>query len=558
LKIVKNEYEYLMRIILKNIILFSLLFIFFKNLNSQKRDAPSPIQRVQRHLAILGADSLYGRGTGQIGIIKAADYIKKQLKKINGLTFPNNGNALQSVYLHGSRALKESQLNLIVGDEIVTLALNEDYLLDKTGPQTYLPDQKEMVFVGYGIMAPEYDYNDYREINVEGKVVVFFMGEPQSSDPLWFNGKANTVYAGLEAKQRTAISRGAIGSIAIPCPTRYCAANWEEMKAAYAGENVSLAYQATSHFSIIIQYEQAQLLFQNAEMTFGALVQKLLKKRMYSFPLQVQLAFRGKFKEREFINHNIAAVIPGKNLELKDEYLLLSAHYDHLGVNLEVKGDSIYNGVMDNAIGTSVLLELCRQIALGKSHKRSVIILFTAAEEKGLLGAKYYVDHPLIPLGKTIANVNIDGIAVFDEFNSVVGVGAELSTLGLTLKKTVEKMGMKLEDIPDQFLSYESFTRSDQQAFALAGIPSILVMDGLDYQNISRDRGMKRWQDWSENYYHTPFDDLHQPIHYQAVERHMDVLYRFILNILNQTDIPQWYRTSPYYIHFLQRKAERS
>ena len=186
-------------------------------------------------------------------------------------------------------------------------------------------------------------------------------------------------------------------------------------------------------------------------------------------------------------------------------------------------------------------MEIARAFSmLDQKPLHSIIFLFLTGEEKGLLGSTYYLDHPIVPLYKTMANLNIDGLAVNDQFNDVVGIGAELSTLGDHLKKVAEQLDLEVSPIPSQFLATESYTRSDQVAFARAGVPAILVSEGLDYKNMSPEQALQKVIEWSENIYHTPFDDLSQPINFEAARQHCQVLFAFCYSLANSEVFPQW------------------
>jgi Zn-dependent M28 family amino/carboxypeptidase len=210
--------------------------------------------------------------------------------------------------------------------------------------------------------------------------------------------------------------------------------------------------------------------------------------RLQSFPMNAELTFKGEYIQRDFLAQNVAGMIEGKDSKLKDSYLIISAHYDHLGFGPSIAGDSIYNGALDNAIGVSVLLELAKQFAeTNISVGRSIIFLALTGEEKGLLGSLYYTDNPLVPLYKTIANLNIDGIALFRDFQSIIGVGAEYSTLENFLMETAYRFELKVDSIPPQFKVFEAFNQSDQISFAAAGVPSILVLEGTKNKHQSED-----------------------------------------------------------------------
>ena len=497
---------------------------------------------IRKHLNVLGSDSLQGRGTGSEGIRKAATYISSRLRKYNIPPAEAVGSYFQRVPMHGSMPLAQSKLHCMTSDTSVSLMLQKDYLLYKTGAQTIIPQPLPLVFVGYGIVAPEFDYNDYQSLDIEGKIVVFLSGEPPSTDPAFFNGEEPTIYSYPESKHRIAISRGARGSIMIPLARDANCRTWPEWIMTFSFEDVTLAYAVSSNLSIVINPEIADLLFEKSGYRLSQVLEMDVNHRMRSFALASRITFRGEFIERDFHDANVIGLKKGRS----DRAVILSAHYDHLGIGPPVRGDSIYNGVNDNAIGVAALLEIARVFSEIPAHYNSLIFLFTSGEEKGLLGATYYADHPVVPLYRTIANINIDGLAIFDQFENVVGVGADLSTLGRELERTAKMSGLEVSPIPSRFLATESFARSDQIAFARAGVPSVLIAEGPDYKNISRDQGLRLMMQWMETVYHTPFDDLSQPLNMKAAIQHCRFIFTYSHAIAHLKDYPEWKPGTPF------------
>ncbi len=507
-----------------------------------------------RHINFLGSDLFEGRGTGTTGGNLAAKYIALELSKLGLKPVGNENTFYQNIPMHGSRVLNSSRLTLFSNDAQIELKFNEDYLLYHSGSQTFIPVPTQLVFVGYGIIAPEFDYNDYQEVDVEGKIVVFLEGEPSSDDKNFFNGEIPTIYSYPESKQKIAISRGARGSILIKFPNT----NWKKLQKDFAFENISLAYSASSNFSAVLKFQSSRQLFEKSTYSLEDVFKMHSSNILRSFVLNTKLSFRGVFHERDFIAQNVAGLIEGSDPKLRDRYIIVSAHYDHLGIGPVVNGDSIYNGVYDNAAGVSAALEIARAFSQsGFSTKRSILFLFLTGEEFGLLGSKYYTNNPLFPLHKTIANINIDGIASFDNFKSIIGIGREYSTLNNYLISTAEKFGLDMVDIPPQFRFNESFSQSDQVAFANAGIPAMLIAEGLDYVNLSKEEGLKKYVEYSTMYYHTPFDDLQLPINLEATKQHMVILYSIIEDLANNPNEPEWNKGVPYLNARLRSIAEK-
>lgn len=510
---------------------------------------------LQKDLTFLAADSLEGRATGSSGAKKAADYLASNLAEMGLIPMGDNG-YFQSIPMHGSQPLDDSQLRLFIGDELQDLTLGQDYLMLKSGAQIYVGTPAQLVFVGYGIIAPEFDYNDYQGIDVSGKIAVFLSGEPKSNDPSYFAGSKSTIYSYPESKQRLATSRGAIGSVLIPNP-RIKPENWSKYRQEYAFEDVTLAYAVTAHLALMVSHRTAHQLFQDTDHKLEDIFAMDRFNRIRSFPMAARISFKGEFIERDFIATNVAAVLPGRDPQLGNTYLILSAHFDHFGIGPEVNGDTIYNGALDNAIGVAALLEIARAFTSSPvSPRRSVLFLFLTGEEKGLLGSRYYTDHPVIPLHKSIANINIDGIATLDQFNDVVGIGGEFSTLGEELNKVAAELDLQMTEVPEEFLQAESFERSDQISFAQAGIPAILLMNGLWFRTISREQAIHRLMSWFEQVYHSPFDDLKQDINYDAVGQHTRLIFAFACHLANNPGEPRWYSNVIYANTRLQTQAE--
>lgn len=532
-----------------------LITCLISGLTKPQDDLNKSAQLIKSHMQVLASDVFEGRGTGTTGGDLAAKYIALEYAKYGLKTVGNETSYYQNIPMHGSFPLTNSVLKIYQDNQEFLLQLDKDYLLYKSGQQTFTPAPLQLVFVGYGIIAPEFDYNDYQSVNVEGKIVVFIDGEPNSDNNEFFNGGLPTIYSSPVSKQRIAISRGAAGSILIPTETNF---NWDEQVNNFAFEDVSLAYSASSNLSLLLNPANADLIFMDSDYSFEKILQMKKENRILSYPLMTLLTFRGEYLQRDFISQNIAGMIEGSNEELKDSYVIVSAHYDHLGIGPVVDGDSIYNGALDNAIGVSVILEIAKTFSEMDIHpKRSIIFIALTGEEKGLLGSTYYTDNPLVPLYKTVANINIDGIAFFRNFKSVVGIGSEYSTLRNYLIQTSQNLDLIVEDVPKEFDAIDAFNQSDQLSFAMAGIPSMLVMEGLDNKSISRDSVLISFIDYIVNRYHSPFDDLNQNIDYTAASQHKEILFELILNIANSEETPEWNAGSPYINARLRSIAEK-
>jgi len=509
---------------------------------------------IYRHLQILANDSLEGRAVGTKGAEKAADYISNYFSEINLERISKDRSYFQNVPMHGSDALNNSELVYILDKDTMVLTFAEDYYLYRSGQQTFMPSFLPIVFVGYGIVAPEFDYNDYQSVDVAGKIVVYLDGEPSSEDDEFFNGPLSTIYSNAESKRRIAFARGCAGTIQIASKNYE---NWDDVRKDFQFEDVTLAYSVSGNLNILLNVQEADILFFGSEYSFNDVIEMHNNHSIKSFDLQSKMRFRGVFKERDFISPNVIGMIEGADPELKNSFLIISAHYDHLGIGEPVMGDSIYNGALDNAIGVSVLLELAKSFSsLESKPKRSIIFIATTGEEKGLLGSIYYTDNPLVPLYKTIANVNIDGIAMFKDFSSIVGIGSEFSTLDKFLDDTADKYELEVQSIPPQFRQVGAFNNSDQLAFAKAGIPSIIILEGTKNTIKSEEEVVEAFIDYYLNRYHSPQDDLNQKIDYEAAEKHTKVLFDFCYQLANSKNEPEWKAGAQFINARLQSIAE--
>jgi hypothetical protein len=449
--------------------------------------------------------------------------------------------------LHGSRALPDSRLEVWNLGETRRFRFGEDYLLATVGSQTLIPRRVPMVFVGFGIVAPEFDHNDYRGVDVRGKVAVYLSGEPESDDLDFFDGPAPSVYAAPETKSKIALTRGAVGSLLIPRPRPGLEAAWNHARLEYAVESLSLAYSLPEHLSAMLHPEAAEWLFADALYELEDILEMAENGTLRSFHLPTEMSFRGMFRERDVVASNIVGLIDGVDPELRSSYVVVVAHYDHLGLGPPVDGDSIYNGVVDNALGVACVLEAARALARGPDRpRRSVVVLLSTAEEAGLLGARIFIADGPIPAARMAAAINVDGLAFLHAFRDLVGIGGELSDLGPRLRRVVRSFGLEVSPPPDEVWDHAAYARGDQLAFAQAGVPSILVNEGFDWPGLTEEQALATAMTWMAERYHTPADDLEQPIVYTASALHCNVIHRLILEIANDPTLPSWDPRSPY------------
>jgi len=511
---------------------------------------------IRRHVFVLGADELEGRAPGTPGGEKAARYIAGELLRHGLRPLGADGSFYQPVPLHGSRPDPTNELFLVSPCGSGPLRVAEDYLLEAGGSGSLLPQPLPVVFAGHGIVAPEFGHDDYRGLDVAGKVVALLTGEPPSADPAWFGGEAPTVYSTVEAKLRVALSRGARATLLLPSGQEPAWKDWEYWQRQYFEETITLAYSVPRHLAVRLSAPAAARLLCGSDKDLAALHRLESRGGLRGFELPAQVWYRGAFLERDFTSPNVVAVVDGSDPQLSDSYVLVSAHYDHLGIGPAEDGDAVYNGVVDNAIGVAGALEIARVVAAGVPPRRTVVFVFTTGEEEGLLGASHYLEHPLVPVSRTVANVNVDGLAHLDAFADVIGIGAELSSLGERLGRVARRRGLELSVPPAVLEHVEAFALSDHAAFAEAGIPALLVNEGFTGGSVPPAAALARFLEWGRTRYHRPADDLAQPLDFAASRAHAALLAELVRDLADDPEPPKWREGSPYAAAQARARAE--
>jgi len=473
--------------------------------NAAEPSAISP-ERIKADVAYLASDRLEGRGPGTLGEDLTTDFLAGEFKKAGLKPIGEKGTYFQPVPLVRVFTDAKSTLFASKGKDSVNFACEEDFS-GMSHTQTELSEfDAEAIFVGHGITAPEFDWDDYKGVDVKGKVVVLFTNEPPSEDPKFFGGKALTYYGRWTFKFEEATRRGA--------------------KACFI---IHTAETAGYPYSVVRPLDGAQLqrdpekpalafagwlsrkAGENLLGLSGKTVNEALKeantKGFKPYSLGMNLKGNMPTVVKKISSNNVVGTVEGSDPTLKSEAVIFTAHWDHLGVGKAVIGDTIYNGAADNATGCALLLELARAWSKQEPKpKRSAIFLAVTAEEKGLLGSKYYSQHPIVPLGKTALNLNFDMILPLGVPESIVVTGAERTTAWPTVKAIAEKHSLEIE--PDSRGHLGIFYRSDHFSMARAGVPAFSVGVGSKIRGKPADFVAKAMQEFNDKAYHSPQDEL--------------------------------------------------
>ena len=498
-------------------------------------------ERIREHDRFLSLDLLEGRGVGARGGDLAAEYIATEFALAGAKPAGDNGTYFQKVPLVGIETQPDATLNASVWGKLVEFKWLDDFVGVSQTQQPNTRFEGEAIFVGHGITAPEYQWDDFKGVDVTGKVVVLFTNEPTSTDPKFFDGRALTYYGRWVYKFEEAQRRGARAVIIIHT-TATAGYGWDVVRSSWGRETpyVKLAQgQRALSMAAWITREAGEKLLGLAGKTVDELLAASEKPDFQPIPLGVQIRAHLPAKVREIATRNVAAMVPGSDPVLKNEVVVYSAHWDHLGIGTPVNGDSIYNGAIDNGTGCAILMELARAWASQpQKPKRSALFLAVTAEEGGLKGSEYYVGHPLYPAGKTAIDLNYDALYPWGRAKDVVITGAERTTVWPLAQQIAQRLNLTVS--PDAQPEQGHYFRSDHFSFAHGGIPAFSIGHATEFAGKPEGYGAKMWEDYNTNRYHHPSDEFQSDWDFTALQQAAE--YGFLLGreIANQDKLPDW------------------
>ena len=502
-----------------------------------------------RHIKVLSSDEYEGRGPATRGEELSAGYITEQFRRLGLKPGNPDGTYVQKVPLAGIRS--RPQASFVAGGRTFNPKFPDDYVAvsRRLVPQVDV-ENSELVFVGYGVEAPEYGWDDYKGVDVRGKTVVMLINDPAVPDPAdpsrldekLFKGRAMTYYGRWTYKYEQASRKGAAAAVIIheEGPAGY---PWKVVASSWGRENFDLQAPDKNAGRVAVEswigYGQAKELFAAAAQDLDALKKSALGRDFRPVPLGARASFTVRNALRTVDSQNVLAKLEGSDPTLKNEYVVYTAHWDHLGRDEARQGDQIYNGAVDNASGVAAVLEIAEAFTrLRTPPRRSVLFLAVTAEEKGLLGAKYYAEHPLYPLERTLADINIDGLNQWGRTRDVVVVGQGNTTLEDLLQEEAAGQGRTTRPDPEPEKGF--FYRSDQFEFARQGVPALYTDTGTEYLGRPPEYGRQKRDEYTSRDYHEVTDEVKPDWDLSGAVEDVRLLFLVGQRVAGADRYPEW------------------
>jgi Zn-dependent M28 family amino/carboxypeptidase len=501
------------------------------------------------HIEVLSSDEFEGRAPGTRGDELTVEYLTKEFIRLGLRPGNPDGTYVQRVPLVGLTA--KPSASFAVRGRRLDLTFPQDYVAvtRRVDPEVAVRNS-EMVFVGYGVVAPEYDWDDFKGVDVTGKTIVMLINDPPVPDPddpsrldeNVFRGRAMTYYGRWTYKYEIASEKGAAAAIIIheTGPAGY---PYEVVSGSWGRENFDIR-AADGNVGRVpveswIHLDRATELFDGAGHDFAKLKEAAARRDFEPVALGARASFTVRNTIREIESHNVIGRLEGSDPTLKDEHVVYTAHWDHLGKDESLEGDQIYSGAIDNASGTAALLELAK--AFGRLYtppRRSILFLAVTAEEYGLLGAKYYASNPLYPLERSLANINIDGLNQWGRTRDIVIVGYGNTTLDDVLAEAAAEQGRVTVPDPEPEKGY--FYRSDHFEFAKRGVPALYTDSGVEYIGKPAGYGQEKREQYTREDYHKPSDQVKPDWDLSGAVEDVRLLFKVGYGVAEGDTWPEW------------------
>lgn len=496
---------------------------------------------IRAHLKMLSDDVMEGRAPGSRGGELAAKYIASQFEEAGLLPAVGDTSYFQSVELVGIKATPAMIVRgfgrfwrLTPGADFVAWSKIEQ-------PEISLRNT-DVVFVGYGIDAPEFNWNDYKSVDVSGKILLMLVNEPPSESQAFFGGPALTYYGRWTYKYEEAARRGAAGVILIHTPP-LAGYGWNVVQNSWTRESFQIRPPEDAHLLSLrawITEEKTKEILGAGGLHLQELIVQSESPSFTPFELGLRVTAIIRNEIRTIQSPNVIAKLPGSDPELRDQCLVYTAHYDHLGKNEDLADDGIFNGAFDNASGTAALIAIGAAFSQSQlKSKRTILFAAVTAEESGLLGSQYYVEHPLFPLGKTIANINMDAVNVWGKTENIVPIGADLSTIGEVVRRVAQEMNLEVS--PDPTPGQGIFFRSDQFSFVKKGVPAVSLKGGLKYVGKPDTWGEQLMLDYRRNSYHGVGDEYDPGWSLEGTAQVAQFALKIGFYLSRSETVPEWH-----------------
>jgi Zn-dependent M28 family amino/carboxypeptidase len=505
------------------------------------QDANISAERIRAQTRFLASDLLEGRGVGTRGGDLSTEYIATQLELAGVKPMGANGSYYQPVPLVGIETQPDTNMTATAGGKAIDFKFGEDYVGSSQYQQPAVAFDAGVVFVGHGISAPEFHWDDFKGVDVKDKVIVLFTNEPPSTDPRFFGGRALTYYGRWTYKYEEALRRGAKACLIIHT-TPTASYGWDVVQHSWGHEVPFVKLDGAAKglgFEGWLSREAGEKLLALAGRHVDELLAASEKADFHPIDLGMMLRMRVESKIRPLNSRNVVGVIPGSDPNLKDEAVIFSAHWDHFGIGEAVNGDNIYNGAIDNATGCATVLELARVWgSLPQKPKRSAVFLFVTAEEAGLLGSAYYGTHPMVPLSRTAIDLNYDALYPFGRAADVVIAGAERTTTFPQAQQIAKRLGLAISE--DAQPEAGHYFRSDHFSLSKVGVPSFTIEHATEFAGKPAGYGKQMYQEYNSKHYHQPSDEFREDWDFTALQQAAE--YGFLLgkDIANQEKLPDW------------------
>jgi Zn-dependent M28 family amino/carboxypeptidase len=524
---------------------------------SEPHQAINPAAFVD-NIRTLSSDDFEGRGPGTPGEQKTTDFIVKQWKSLGVKGGNADGSFLQAVPTVGIRSKPE--LSYTIGGKTVKLNFPDDYVAHSSRAQDVLDiDKSELVFVGYGVQAPEYGWDDYKGVDVRGKTIIMLINDPAIPDPgdpgkldaSMFKGDAMTYYGRWTYKYEIAAKLGAAAAIIVH-ETKPAAYPYDVVRAGATREQLALAMDgpdpSVPPVPGWIHLDKARAMLAAAGLDFDKLKQAALSRDFKPVSLNGSATFHIRNEVRKLMTHNVVGVIEGSDPALKNEYVLYSAHWDHLGFDPALPGPKtkqVFHGALDNASGTSSLIEFARAFrSMPVAPKRSIVLLATTLEESGLIGARYYAQHPAFPVAKTVLGINIDNMNGWGRTAVIENVTSGHSTADALLAKHALAAGRTA--VPDSVPSIGSFYRADHVELAKVGVPVLYTKSRSQYVNQPAGYAKQKLDAYYATDYHNVHDVLKPELDFSGAIDDIRLLLAVGLDAAQSEQKPRWYANSEF------------